>query len=111
MKVSSRHNASMCIGRIAETARDQLPEWANAEPEIIAYHFTQAGLAVSAVEWWSKAGDLAMRRSAYAEALAHLERALQLADGLEDKDRAQALALTAANYVWQRPTNLREASG
>ena len=32
-------------GRIAETARDQLQEWANAEPEIIAHHFTQAGLA------------------------------------------------------------------
>ena len=71
-------------GRIAETARDQLQEWANAEPEIIAHHFTQAGCE-SAVEWWGKAGSLAMRHSAYAEALAHLERALQLADGLEDK--------------------------
>ena len=68
--------------RIAEVVRDQLPEQANTQPEIVAYHFTQAGLAAPAVEWWGKAGDLAMRRSAFAEALAHLEMALQLADGL-----------------------------
>ncbi len=30
----------MSIGRIAETVRDQLPEWANTEPEIVAHHFT-----------------------------------------------------------------------
>jgi class 3 adenylate cyclase/predicted ATPase len=68
--------------RVGETMRDQLPEWANAEPEIVAHHFTQAGLSAPAVEWWSKAGELAMRRSAYAEAIAHFERALQLVDGL-----------------------------
>jgi predicted ATPase len=34
------------------------------------------------VEWWGKAGDLAMRRSAYAEAIAHFEQAIRMADGL-----------------------------
>jgi predicted ATPase len=68
--------------RIAEIVRAQLPEWANAEPEIVAHHFTQAGLFAPAVEWWSKAGDRAMQRCAYAEAVAHLERALQRADQL-----------------------------
>ena len=82
MKVSSRHDASMSIGGLREVVRDQLPEQANTQPEIVAYHFTQAGLAAPAVEWWGKAGDLAMRRSAFAKALAHLEMALQLADGL-----------------------------
>ncbi len=70
--------------RIAETVRDQFPEWADAEPEIVAHHFTQAGFSALAVEWWGRAGDLAMRRSAYAEALAHLEMAIKLADDLED---------------------------
>jgi len=70
--------------QIGETVRDQFPEWANAEPEIVAHHFTRAGLSTLAVEWWSKAGELASRRSAYAEAIAHLEHALQLADEVED---------------------------
>jgi class 3 adenylate cyclase/predicted ATPase len=68
--------------RIAETVRDQHAERANAEPEIVAHHFTQANLQALAVEWWGKAGDLALRRSAYAEAIAHLEQAILLADGL-----------------------------
>jgi class 3 adenylate cyclase/predicted ATPase len=70
--------------RIAEAVRDQLPEQASAEPEIVAHHFTQAGLPELAVEWWSKAGDLAMQRSAYAEAIAHFETALRLANGLRE---------------------------
>jgi class 3 adenylate cyclase/predicted ATPase len=67
--------------RIAETVRDQLPEQARSQPEIVAHHFTQAGVPAPAVEWWGKAGDLAMRRSAYTEAIAHLEQAIRMADG------------------------------
>ncbi len=67
--------------QIAETVRDQFPEQADAEPEIVAHHLTLAGLPAQAVEWWGKAGELALRRPAYAEALAHLEQALRLADG------------------------------
>jgi tetratricopeptide (TPR) repeat protein len=69
--------------RITETVCDQHPERTDAEPEIVAHHFTQANLPALAVEWWGKAGDLALRRSAYAEAIAHLEQAIQLADGLD----------------------------
>jgi hypothetical protein len=64
--------------------RDQFSERANTEPEIVAHHFTQAGLPSPAVEWWSKAADLATRRPAYPEAIAHLEMALQMAERLGD---------------------------
>ena len=70
-----RNSVHRCI---AETIRNQHPEWANAEPEIVAHHFTQAGLPALAVDWWGKAADLAMRRCAYSEAIAHLETALKL---------------------------------
>ena len=70
--------------RIAEVIRDQIPDWAHKEPELVAYHFTQGGLAAAAIEWWGKAGELAMRRSAFAEAITHLEAALRLAEGLAD---------------------------
>jgi class 3 adenylate cyclase/predicted ATPase len=71
---------------IAEAVRDQLPERAETEPEVVAYHFTQAGLSEAAVEWWSKAGSLALQRSAFVEAIAHLEKALDLSQDLDDSE-------------------------
>jgi class 3 adenylate cyclase/predicted ATPase len=68
--------------RIGEALRDQ----AETEPEVIAYHFDQAGLRGPAVEWWSKAGDLALQRSANTEAIAHLEKALELSQELSDSE-------------------------
>ena len=56
------------------------PEPAAAEPEVIAHHFTEARLDELAIEWWSKAGDQALRRSAFQEAIAHLGKAIAMAD-------------------------------
>ena len=65
--------------RAAEVLVGQ-PERAAAEPEVIAHHFTQAGLDDLAIEWWGKAGDQALRRSAFQEAIAHLGKAIEMAD-------------------------------
>ena len=70
--------------KIGEALRDEFPERSESEPELIAHHFEQAGLRELAVDWWSKAGDLALQRFAMVEAVAHLERALELAGQLED---------------------------
>jgi len=43
---------------------------------------TQAGIDEPAIEWWGKAGDQAVRRSAFKEAVAHLGKAIELADRL-----------------------------
>src|SRR5580698_8783539 len=56
------------------------PEPTAAEPEVIAHHFAQAGLDELAIEWWGKAGDQALRRSAFQEAIAHLGKAIAMAD-------------------------------
>jgi predicted ATPase len=61
--------------RAAEFLRD-----GGAEPETIAYHFTEAGFDDLAIEWWGKAGDQALRRSAFPEAIAHLRKAIEMAD-------------------------------
>ena len=53
---------------------------ANAEPEAIAHHFTEAGLDDAAIKWWGRAGDQALRRSAFQEAIAHLGKAIAMAD-------------------------------
>jgi predicted ATPase len=65
--------------RAAERLRDD-PERAAAAPELIAHHFTQAGHDDLAIEWWGKAGDRALRRSAFQEAIAHLGKAIAMAD-------------------------------
>ncbi|HZZ24763.1 MAG TPA: AAA family ATPase, partial [Roseiarcus sp.] len=65
--------------RAAEILRND-PERAAAEPEVIAHHFTQGGIDELAVEWWGKAGDQALRRSAFQEATAHLGKAIAMAD-------------------------------
>jgi predicted ATPase len=66
--------------RIAEILRDRFADTAAAEPEALAYHFTQAGLTDAAIEWWGKAGDQALRRSAFQEAISHLGKAIEMAD-------------------------------
>jgi tetratricopeptide (TPR) repeat protein len=64
-------------------AADELsgrPLSAAAEPEAIAHHFTEAGLDDLAIEWWRRAGDKALRRSAFQEAISHLGKAIAMAD-------------------------------
>ena len=70
---------------IGDVLRDKFPIIAETEPEILAYHFTEAGLNAVALEWWRRAGQHALKRSAYSEAIAHLGKAVALADELPDE--------------------------
>jgi hypothetical protein len=65
---------------IADALRGEFAAVAAAEPELVAHHLTQGGLGEPAIEWWGKAGDQALRRSAFKEAAAHLGKAIALAD-------------------------------
>ena len=78
--------------RAAEALRDS----ASPEPEAIAHHFTEAGLDDLAIEWWGKAGDQALRRSAFQEAIAHLGKAIAMADRAEGAGAPSAAAATAS---------------
>src|SRR5262249_39828763 len=79
--------------RIAETLRERFQTTAEAQPEVVAHHFTQAGLSEPAIEWWVTAGDRALDRSANNEAIAHLEKAISLAEGLADGPAQRLLRL------------------
>ena len=79
---SRRHLLHKHIG---DVLRDQFPVIAETEPEVVAYHFTEAGLSEVALEWWRKAGQQALKRSAYSEAIAHLGKAVAIADELPDE--------------------------
>ncbi|MFY9821882.1 MAG: AAA family ATPase [Thermoanaerobaculia bacterium] len=64
--------------QIAETLATRFPETAETAPEILAHHYTEAGLIEPAIDFWDRAGSLASRRSASLEAIGHLDRALLL---------------------------------
>ena len=87
--------------RAAEASRRKR----SAEPEAIAHHFTQAGLDDLAIEWWGKAGDQALRRSAFQEAIAHLGKAIAMADKASGGGRGRRPSRQ------QRPTQLHVAYG
>ena len=63
--------------RIATAIEERFPEAAEATPELIAHHFTEAGLADRAVRRWLTAGQRAAGRSADWEAVRHLRRGLE----------------------------------
>jgi hypothetical protein len=62
--------------RVAEALIATLTNTTEAQPELLAYHFTQAGLTETAIEWWGKAGQRSLERSALAEAGEQFTRAL-----------------------------------
>jgi class 3 adenylate cyclase/predicted ATPase len=62
--------------RVGEALRDSVVGSAVPEPELLAHHFTQAGLSEAAAEWWGKAGHRSLERSALVEATEQFTRAL-----------------------------------
>jgi predicted ATPase/class 3 adenylate cyclase len=66
--------------RIAKAIEQHLPDTVRVQPELIAYHYTEAGLPQQAVDYWLRAGQAEIARSATAEAIAHLRRGLALID-------------------------------
>lgn len=64
--------------RIAQALVASFPGEVAARPEIVAFHFAQAGLQREAFEYWQRAGELALSGSNYVEATNHLHQALSL---------------------------------
>jgi predicted ATPase len=89
--------------RVAEILRDRFPDTAAAEAEVLAHHFTQAGLTDAAIEWWGKAGEQALRRSAFQEAVSHLGKAIEMTD------KTGETTSTSANQRLKLQTDLGRA--
>ena len=77
--------------RIAQVLEEQFPETAEAAPELLAHHYTEAGvLTAQAIAYWQRAGQQAVERSAYAEAVSTLTTAFDLLTTLpESRERSQ----------------------
>ncbi len=84
--------------QIAQVLDAQFPETAALQPELLAHHYTEAGLHEKAIPYWQQAGELAVERSANTEAVSHFTRGLELVDILPETPQRiqQELALQLA---------------
>jgi len=69
--------------RIAHTLEEKFPDIAASAPEVVAHHFAEAGVLDRASDYWLKAGNLALSRSANAEAVQHLRRGIEVTLALD----------------------------
>jgi TOMM system kinase/cyclase fusion protein len=76
--------------QIVKVLEERFPETKETQPELLAYHYTEAGLVAQAIPYWQQAGQRASQRSAFVEAVAHLTKGLELLKALPDSpERAQ----------------------
>jgi predicted ATPase len=69
---------------IAQVLEAQFPETVEGQPELLAHHYTEAGLTEQAVHYWHHAGQSAIQRSAHMEAISHLTTGLELLQTLPE---------------------------
>lgn len=68
----------------AKALEELSPEGRDGQPELLAHHYTQAGMAKQAISYWAKAGQRSVARSAMVEAAAQLRQALELVPQLPE---------------------------
>lgn len=70
--------------RIAETLESDFGEIVSTQPELLAHHYTEAGLPAQAIAYWEAAGRRALQRYANDEAITHAKRGYELLSTLAD---------------------------
>lgn len=70
--------------RIAQVLERQFPELVETQPELLAHHYTEAGLNLQAIPYWQRAGQRAVERSANQEAITHLTKGIKILQALPD---------------------------
>jgi predicted ATPase len=88
--------------KIAGTIDENFPALKEAHPEVLARHWTEAGLSFEAIPYWKLAGRRAAEHSAHAEAIGHLTKGLELLHSLPESSERCSLE-------WEIQTNLGPA--
>lgn len=85
--------------QIAIVLEEQFPHLSAAQPELLAYHLTEAGLSEKAVEKWQEAGVLNIAGYAMVEAIKHLRQGLKLLESIEAKPSLKEMELSLLLYL------------
>ena len=80
--------------RIAQVLEACFPQSSETQPELLARHYTEAGLAEPAIGYWQRAGQQASDRSANLEAVSHFTAAIELLTTLPETPEHTQQALT-----------------
>ena len=76
-------------GRIAAALEQEFADKTGTVLELLAHHYSEAGLIEPALQYWLKAGQQSAKLCAHIEAIAHLRRGLAIVDTLpEGEDKA-----------------------
>jgi class 3 adenylate cyclase len=89
--------------QIAQALEAEFPETAQVEPELLAHHYTEAGLVTRAIPYWTQAGKYALERMTLTEAIAHLAKALEVIKCLapsRQRDEFELDARLALGTAW-----------
>ena len=95
--------------QIAQMLEMRFPDTAETQPELLAHHFTEAGLSERAMPYWQQGGENAIQRSANQEAIAHLTKGLEVIATLpETPQRTRQeitlnLTLRSWRNWWRKP--------
>ena len=90
MTKSKRQGSHQSIVKVLTT---QFSETAETQPELLAHHYTEAGMPIEAIEYWEKAGLRSLHKSANAESIVHLTTGLGLVKNMEESDERDLLEL------------------
>ncbi len=79
--------------KVGEVMEARFPELADNQPELLALHFTEAGLMEKALGYWLRAGQRSIARFANVEAISHLRRGLEMLQTLDESAARDAREL------------------
>jgi class 3 adenylate cyclase/tetratricopeptide (TPR) repeat protein len=79
--------------KIARVLEENFPNAKDTEPELLARHLTAAGEVETAIGYWQKAGQLALKRLALNEAISHLNKGMELIGTLAQSAQRDASEL------------------
>lgn len=106
---------------IARALAEYRRETGDTQPELVARHFSEAGLPQLALPFWRRAGERALARSANNEAIDHYGKALAIAERLPDSEGREDAVLetrialgraqSAAGHLQQASATFERAAG
>lgn len=74
--------------KTAAVLQNRFPQIGKTRPEVLAHHFTEARQYDQAITYWLRAGKRACEHSANIEAIAHLNKGLDLVSQLSDRHKS-----------------------
>ena len=83
--------------QIAQVLEERFPETVETQPELVAHHYTEAGLIAQAIPYWQQAGQRASQRSANVEAISSPHQGAGVAQDPAGHSRARPARTHAAN--------------